>query len=255
MLRPATIVTTLIFAMLASCGPAKQAKDPSEAEAGKTESSEAAGESASGPAGKEEASGGEATEPAGEATAAADAPASSSSASTDLARDLLKSGGRKIAYSATKGFAFPIERRAGDQFSLDIYFFDLDGHQKDIMRVCQPGDCEEKLNELIKVILPKLASRLESDAYEAIRSIGWPVGRNELEVNSLQAKLRYAKGRLEVLREKKPAAALSQVGKRMDTPVVKAIFIVPGGKLLGVFGGQEGDEKGGQDFFIFKLPQ
>ena len=68
-------------------------------------------------------------------------------------------------------------------------------------------------------------------------------------------KLHYSKGRFEALRDKKPPLALSAVGKRIDTPVLKAIFIVPGGKLLGVIGGQPGDEKGGADFFIVKLPQ
>jgi hypothetical protein len=253
MLRPVSLAAALIFTMLASCGPSKEAKSPAGNESEQAEPSESSNEGASDAKDPEAEAGGEATEAKGESGEAA--PAASSSGSADLARDLLKSGGRKIAYSSSKGFAFPIERRAGDQFSLDIYFVQEDGHQKDIMRICQPGDCEERLNEIIKTMLPKLASRLESDGYEAIRSIGWPIGRDELEVNSLQMKLHYAKGRFEALREKKPPLALSPVGKRIDTPVIKAIFVVPGGKLLGVFGGQEGDEKGGVDFFIVKLPQ
>lgn len=174
-----------------------------------------------------------------------------------LARDFLKSGGRRIGYSATKkGFAYPLERRQDNGFSLDIQFTGEDGHPRDVMRVCQFGECEERLDEIIKELLPKLAARLEADSYVAVRGIGWPSGRDELEVSSLGMKLRYRKGRLEALREGKPPAFLAGVStKKLDAPALQAIFLIPDSKLLGVSAAPGGDAKGlVQDFYVFKLP-
>jgi hypothetical protein len=174
-----------------------------------------------------------------------------------LARDFLKTGGRRVGYSATKkAFAYPVEHRAERGFGLDVQFAGDDGRPRDMMRICQIGECEEHLDEIMKEMLPKLASRLEQDGYVSIRGIGWPQGRDELEVNSLTMKLKYTKGKLESLREGKPAARLTLLGgKRLDAPTLMAVFIIPDTQLLGAFAAPSGDAKGMvQDFYVFKLP-
>jgi hypothetical protein len=69
-------------------------------------------------------------------------------------------------------------------------------------------------------------------------------------------KLKYTKGKLEGVREGKPAVALKQAGgKRIEATTLLAIFIVPGGKLLGVLAPPGADAKGlVQEFYVFKLP-
>jgi hypothetical protein len=90
----------------------------------------------------------------------------------------LKTGGRRIAYSASKkGFLYPLETRQKSGFSLDINALGEDGSSSDATRVCQIGECEEHLDEITKELLPKLASRLETEGYVSLRWIGWPTGR------------------------------------------------------------------------------
>jgi hypothetical protein len=248
--------------VLVSCGGGspKEASNPSNASGegepaktseAKTEAPADSGGSGSGEAkasGGEEASGGGEKKPAEEG--------STSDAAT-LARDFLKTGGRRIGYSASKkGFAYPVEQRQEKGFGLDIQFMGEDGKPRDAMRVCQIGECEEHLDEISKELLPKLAKRLEDDGYVAIRGIGWPQGRDELEVSLLGMKLKYTKGKLEALREGKPAARLNVAGgKRLDSPGLLAVFVVPDSKVLAAFG-TPADTKGGlvQDFYVFKLP-
>jgi hypothetical protein len=171
-----------------------------------------------------------------------------------LARDFLKSGGRRIGYSATKqSFAYPFEQRGEEGFRLEVHFTDEEGRQKDMMKVCDFSECSEKLDEIAKVLVPKLAGRLEADGYASIRGLGWPSGRDELEVGTLGMKLKYTNGRLEGLREGKPAASLGQVGTRK--PELLAIFVIPDVKRLGVFAKPSGDAKGVmQEFHVLKLP-
>src|SRR4029078_202910 len=104
------------------------------------------------------------------------------SESEDLARDILKGGGRRIGHSATKkAFAYPAETRRGDSFTLDVRFLGEDGNPKDAMRVCQLGECAEHLDEILsKGFLTKLATRLESEGYVAIRGIRWARGGGRL---------------------------------------------------------------------------
>lgn len=212
-------------------------------------SSEGSGEAATGEAGKE--AGG------GEAAKSAEAQAEPQSEAAALARDFLKTGGRRIGYSATKKmFAYPAEQRSETGFGLDIQFVGEDGKPRDMMRICQIGECEEHLDELSKELMPKLSSRLESDGYVSIRGIGWPQGRDELEVSSLSMKLKYAKGSLSALREGKPAAKLTvQGGKRLTADTLLAVFVIPDTKWLPVFAPPGKDEKGLlQEFFVLKLP-
>jgi hypothetical protein len=250
-------IAPVIAVFVAGCGPSTPADvpespPPTGETSGSTEkSADGTGEAAGG----EAAPGGDATaatKPAGDAKA--EAPASEAAG---LARDFLKTGGRRIGYSASKKlFAYPVERRSETGFGLDIQFMNADGSPKDAMRICQIGECEEHLDELSKELLPKLTARLEADEFTSIRGIGWPQGRDELEVNSLTMKLKYTKGKIEALREGKPAARLTQAGsKKLDAPTLMAVFVVPDSKLLGVFAAPSGDAKGlVQEFYIFKLP-
>src|SRR5439155_6135861 len=103
-----------------------------------------------------------------------------------------------------------------------LYFLSEDGAKKEPWQVCQLGECEEKLEEMVKVQLPKLAARLDSEGYAAIRGVGWPPGCDELELGGVGLKLKYTRGRLEAIRKGKPAAGLSQVGgKRADAPALQ----------------------------------
>lgn len=257
--RPRALFAAAILALLAGCGGSSpEASSPESAppsEGSAEGASEPSSKGGDGEAAKAASSEGAAAPQASAAPEAA--PEGQQSESMNLARDFLKTGGRRIGYSATKkGFAYPVEHRAENGFGLDVQFVGDDGRPRDAMRICQIGECEEHLDELAKELLPKLASRLEQDGYVSIRGIGWPQGRDELEVNSLTMKLKYTKGKLEALREGKPAARLTlQGGKRLDAPTLLAVFVIPDSKLLGVLAPPSGDAKGlVQDFYVFKLP-
>jgi hypothetical protein len=169
-----------------------------------------------------------------------------------LARDLLKSGGRRIGFSATKKrFVVPIEMRVDASRGLDLRFYDDQGHQRENLRVCQPGECETRLDEIVKELLPKLKERFASEGYEAIYAVGWPQGRDEVELHSIQLKLRLDRGKLTIPREKKPALPLRVLGGKGPKNEITALYPVAAQKLLGVFA--KGD-KTEQDFFVYKLP-
>lgn len=234
-----TLSACVILASVAACGspPPAETPDPAKAAA--------------------------ASEPAAIATAAPTAeppatpepartPAAEASPHEALARDLVKSGGRRIGWSASKKrFVVPIELRTDGGRGLDIRYYDDDGNQRENQRVCQPGECEEKLDELAKDLLPKLASRLQSEGYEAVYAIGWPSGRDEIDLTTLNIKLHYENGKLTVPREKKPAVQLRAAGGKAPKTEISALYPVAAAKLLGVFA--KGD-KNAQDFFVFKLP-
>jgi hypothetical protein len=195
-------------------------------------------------------SGGEAAA-APESSGAPDEPASAAkeTESESLARDLVKSGGRRIGYSATKkSWVHPLTRRTGQSSSLDIVFTDEEGRAKDTTRICQAGECDEQLESLAKAAIPKLAGRLDSDGYAGVKAIGWPSGRDELEVSALGMKLKLTGGRLEGIREGKPPAPIGSV-----KPKLLALFVVPEAKRMGVFTSPDG-EPGNQVFSVLKLP-
>lgn len=260
MLSLRTLVASIVLAMLPGCGPPKDASDPTK-ESGDTGGAASSSspspkpdDAAAKPVESGEAAAGEAPKSGGEKPAPAEVKESDAMV---LARDFLKSGGRRIGYSATKKmFAFPMEQRSERGFGLDVSFVGEDGAEKSRTRVCQMGECEEHLDEIVKDLLPKLAERLEGEGYVAIRGIGWPQGRDDLEVSTLSMKLKYSKGRFEALREGKPAAAIRQAGgKKLSTDTLFAIFVVPDSKLLGVLAPPSGDARGlVQEFFVFKLP-
>jgi hypothetical protein len=240
-----TNACTLSLLLLAACGPAPE---PASPPAATTATTSAADEAPSAAAGADPA-------PTTTASAKPDDKMPVSDSET-LARDLLKSGGRRIGYSESKGFVYPIEKRTPASFGLNLYFLSLDGQKKEPLQICQLGECEEKLDEAIKVELPKLASRLGADGYTAIRGVGWPAGSDELELAGVGLKLKYGKGTLAAIRKGKPNATLAQVGgKRIDAPAIQAVFIVPGGKLLGAYSAPKGDPSGpAEDFYVFKMP-
>jgi hypothetical protein len=249
MLRSGTLAAALLLALLPGCGPpAEPAASPEPAEPTKELSGAASGEAKSGAEAAPQAAS-EAAKPS-----SAGEPAPSEAAS--LARDLLKSGGRRIGYSASKkGFLYPLETREKSGFSLDVYSLGEDGNPRDATRVCQIGECEERLDEISKELLPKLASRLETEGYVSLRGIGWPSGRDELEVSSLGMKLKYKKGRLEGIREGKPPVGFAPVGRRLDAPEPLAVFVVPDSKLLAVLAAPGGNAKGVvQELYLVKMP-
>jgi hypothetical protein len=251
MLRPVSLAAPLLL-LLAGCG----SPPPAEAPTTTTDAHAASvdpGASASLEAVAAAKPSGDPAPSSSTATAATEAPASDAAT---LARELAKSGGRRIGYSATKkAFASPVERRVQNGFSLDIQFTGEDGSPRDALRICQPGECEDKLDEMLKAFLPKLTERLDADGYTAIRALGWPGGSDELEVQSLGAKLHYAKGRLTKVIEGKPAVNLTKLGGPRFDSAPEAIFVVPGGKLLAVLAKPSGDAKGlVQELHVFKLP-
>ncbi len=246
MLRTNACALSMLLALLPACGPAPEAASPPPATTSASAPDEAPSAAAS-------------ADPAPTATAEASAKPEDKAPASDsdtLARDLLKSGGRRIGYSESKGFVYPIEKRTPASFGLNLYFLSLDGQKKEPLQICQIGECEEKLDEAIKVELPKLAARISGDGYSAIRGVGWPPGSDELELAGVGLKLKYGKGNLSAIRKGKPNATLSQVGgKRIDAPAIQAVFIVPGGKLLGVYSAPKGDPSGpAEDFYVFKMP-
>jgi len=247
----------LALTILSGCGPSKEPETPAGGEqtetATQTGGSEAEKPTDMGAGEPAKPEGGEAEKPA--EAAATKEPAKPASEVDTLARDLVKSGGRRIGWSASKKmFAVPNEKRTGESFSIEILFYGEDGQSRDPMRICQPGECEERLDEILKELLPKLSAKLEEGGYVTLRSIGWPEGRDELEVSSLGMKLRFDKGRVEGVKEGKPKVQLAVAGGRMDAASLKAIFLPPDSKLVGVFATPTKQTGIVQTFHVLKLP-
>lgn len=236
-MKPSGLFACLL--LIAACGPEVPAASPS------AENAPASAEPAAAPPPSAEPA---AREPDKPAPAAVE-----SSPAETLARDLVKAGGRRIAWSASKKrFVVPIEMRAGGGRGLDLRYYDDEGHQREIQRVCQPGECEDRLDEIVKELIPKLASRLTSEGYEPISAVGWPSGREEMEVGSIGLTLRFSRGKLEAVREKKPALPLRSLGGRSPKGEgLSALYPVPGQKLLGAFAPAD---KVAYEFYLFKLP-
>jgi hypothetical protein len=186
-------------------------------------------------------------DPGAKGEAATATPSTEDSPAQTLARDLYKAGGRRIAWSATKKrFIVPVDVQVEAGRGLDLRFYDDEGQRRDIQRVCQPGECEEHLDELVKALIPKLAARLTEEGYEAVYSVGWPSGRDEIEVSAIGGRLRYRKGRLSLVRDKRAPVPLRGLGGRSPkTDELAAVYPVPAAKLLAVFAGE---------LFLYKLP-
>ncbi len=235
----AVVPASLALASLPACGPAAPAQT---AEAAKEEPH---AEASAAPAG-------EVTKPDG-AEPAKPEPAAPSSGSTSpaesLAHDLFKAGGRRIGWSASKKrFIVPVEVRTSTGRSLDLRVYDDEAQQREIQQVCQLGECEDRLDELAREKLPKLLAFLDQNGFEAVGAIGWPSGRDEIDVGTLGGKLRYEKGRLSLAVDKKVVPLHPQGGRAPRAATISAVYPVPAAKLLGaVF---EGDK----EFYVFKLP-
>jgi hypothetical protein len=188
------------------------------------------------------------------ADAPADDPAAGGQAETaeqELARYLIKRPGRRVGYSSQKkSFAITRERVSADGFTVDVAFTDKNGKETDVVRICDPSECDEMLNELAKQKIPALADRFARDGYVAVRAVGWPSGRGELEVGSIDAKLVLEGRRLNALREGKPAANLGTLPA--SAPALLAIFAIPDDGLLGLYAAA--DENGANmEFLVFPV--
>ena len=95
---------------------------------------------------------------------------------------------------------------------------------------------QEHFDEKLTELLPKLAQKVEEGGFVAIRSIGWPDNRDELDVSSLGMKLKWSKGKIEGVKEGQKPVAFTTQGGKLDISALKAIYVVPDAKLLGVFG-------------------
>lgn len=182
-------------------------------------------------------------------------PAKTASETETLARDIVKGGGRRIGFSAAKKmFAVPNEKRTETNFGLDVFFYGEDGANRDPIRVCQPGECEEHMSEKLDEVLPKIIQKLDEGQYVSVRGIGWPEGKDELEVSSLGMKLKFKSGRLEGLREGKPAVAFQVAGGRLDVAEIKAIYLPTDSKIMGLFGKPSRATGSVQSFYVLKIP-
>lgn len=227
--RLTTLAAAVTLASLAACGPATPAQTPEAAK--DAPASEPAASASAEPAPAE----------------AKAAPAAEPSPAEALARDLVKTGGRRIGWSASKKrFVLPVDFRTDGGRGLDLRFYDDEGAQREILRICQPGECEERLDEIVKEMLPKIAGRLEKEGFEAVSSVGWPSGRDEVEVGALGARLRFEKGRISLVQEKKTIALRALGGgKGAKSEAPTALYPVPAAKIMGALGGE---------FFVVKLP-
>jgi hypothetical protein len=241
------------FALLSACGgSSKDPATPDETNKDAAAKGDASGDTEA----KSDESAGK-TE--GGADTAADTkpkePAKAASETETLARDIVKGGGRRIGFSATKKmFAVPNEKRTETNFGLDVFFYGDDGASRDPMRVCQLGECEEHMSEKLDEVLPKLVQKLDEGGFVSVRGVGWPDGKDELEVSSLGMKLKFKSGRLEGLREGKPPVVFQVAGGRLDVAEIKAIYLPTDSKLMGLFGKPSRSTGAVQVFYVLKVP-
>lgn len=257
-------MTRSLFAVLVSCvlisGCGGSGKDPATSDDAKKDDSSAGKSEGSGDSEAKAEGGGEGDAKAsGGGETSGDAkpkePAKAESETEALAKEIVKGGGRRIGFSASKKmFAVPNEKRNETNFGLDVFFYGEDGANRDPIRVCQQGECEEHLNEKLPEVLPKIVQKLDEGAYVSVRGIGWPDGRDELEVSSLGMKLKFKSGRLEGLREGKPPVVFQVQGGRLDIAEIKAIYIPTDSKLMGLFGKPSRPTGSVQSFYVLKIP-
>jgi hypothetical protein len=245
------------FALLSGCGGSS--KDPATQEDAKKDDaaakSDASGDSEAKTADNADAEGKTEGTSEGSADAKPKEPAKAESETETLARDIVKSGGRRIGFSASKKmFAVPNEKRTETNFGIDVFFYGDDGASRDPMRVCQPGECEEHMTERLVEVIPKLVQKLDEGGYVNVRGIGWPDNRDELEVSSLGMKLKFKNGRLEGLREGKPPVVFQVAGGRLDISEIKAIYLPADSKLMGLFGKPSRATGVVQAFYVLKIP-
>lgn len=245
------------FVLISGCGGGS-AKDPATADDAKKDDAAGSTNTAGTTEAKSEGGDTEAKSDgntAGSGDSKPAEPAKAESETETLAREIVKGGGRRIGFSATKKmFAVPNEKRNETNFGLDVFFYGDDGANRDPIRVCQMGECEEHLNEKLPEVLPKIIQKLDEGSYVSVRGIGWPDGRDELEVSSLGMKLKFKGGRLEGLREGKPAVTFQVAGGRLDISEIKAIYLPTDSKMMGLFGKPSKPTGAVQAFYVLKIP-
>lgn len=238
--RDAGCVALLVTA---ACGPGQAPADPT-AEATPPEPTDT-----SAPDGAEPTADSEVL--SGEGPAEATAPAGpAETEQEELARYLIKLPGRRVAYSAQKkGFAVTRETVSGGTFTVDVVFTDEQGRSTEVVRICDPSECDEALDDLAKKKIPELAQRFSDQGYVSIRAVGWPSGRGELDVGSMGLKLILKDRRLTAEREGKPPKPIGTLPAK--SPALLAIFPVPDAELIGVYAAP--DESGAnKEFVAFK---
>jgi len=168
----------------------------------------------------------------------------------ELARNLIKRPGRRVAYSADQGmFAVTRETTSAGLFTIDIAFMDESGHEKKIIRICDPNECDEQLNELAKKKIPELADQFGTEGYKSVRAMGWP-SRNELKVGTLGLKLKLDKRRLSGTTDDGKKVRLGTLPAK--APFLHALFVVPDKGLVGYYA--SADESGVNKVFgVFKV--
>lgn len=172
------------------------------------------------------------------------------SALEELARYLIKRPGRRVAYSAQQErFAVTRETTSGGLFTIDISFVDESGREQKAIRICDPNECDEQLNDLAKKKIPELADQFDTEGYKSVRAIGWPT-RNELKVSTLAMKLKLDKRRLTGTTEDGKKVTLGTLPHK--APYLHAIFPIPDEGLVGYYA--SADESGVNKVFgVFKI--
>lgn len=251
------LAVLVTFALFTGCGgSSKDSATPDDAKKDSTESkTDTSGDSEA----KSEGGGDAEAKSEGNTEATPEAkpkePAKAASETETLARDIVKGGGRRIGFSAAKKmFAVPNEKRTETNFGLDVFFYGDDGANRDPIRVCQLGECEEHMSEKLDEVLPKIVQKLDEGGYVSVRGIGWPDGKDELEVSSLGMKLKFKSGRLEGLKEGKPPVVFQVAGGRLDVSEIKAVYLPTDSKLMGLFGKPSRSTGSVQSFYVLKIP-
>lgn len=186
-------------------------------------------------------------------------PPASPSDTADLAGHLAKGSPQAMGYSPTqKAFVFPVQRLV-DQvgrngFVLDVQFVGEDGKSRYTLHVCSLRDCEEQAFDLGKNVRPKLAARLDKEGYMALEGVAWPSRAEEVTISSLGVKLRYANGSLSVVREGKPAVALTPLGGKRLGVAPHSVFPVPDSPLLAVIATLGDEREMYQGLYVFRIP-
>lgn len=173
-----------------------------------------------------------------------------------LVRDIVKTG-RKIGFSATKRAVFHAVRwdQPGSGFGLRVSFQAEDGKELKSFVVCQPGECEEHLDDKLKTEIPKIAAYADEGGYEGVSGNGWAGGQSELELKSAGLKLSFVKGKLELVLEKGRKTLGTVPSKKGAELEPEAVYLLRDTKLVAVmFRRGGGTASAPRELMIFKLP-
>lgn len=173
-----------------------------------------------------------------------------------LVRDIVKTG-RKIGFSATKKAVFHAVRwdQPGSGFGLRVQFQADDGKELKSFVICQPGECEEHLDDKLKTEIPKIAAYADEGGYEGVSGNGWAGGQTELELKSAGLKFSFVKGKLELVLEKGRKTLGTMASKKGAELEPEAIYLLRDTKLVAVMFRRGGSTASApRELAIFKLP-